>query len=69
MSRTYKDEIQNSHDRHPDAPYWKYRWWLKHGDSDTRRRHNRRRRAQAKNALHHGKEMPKEVRDLPWIWW
>ena len=69
MSRTWKDEIQHSHKRHPNHPYWKYRRWMKHGDAETRRLHNRNRRAKAKQALHCGRDAPKEVRDLPWIWW
>lgn len=69
MSRTWKDDIKNRPDAHTDAPYWKYRWWLKHGNSDTRRRHNRMRRAKAKQALRRGRDAPREVRYLPWIWW
>jgi len=69
MSRTFKDQISQSYDRHPDAPYWKYRWWLRHGNSATRYTHNRRRRRRAKDALRLGTEIDKEVRDLPWIWW
>jgi len=69
MSRTHKDQVRSSYRRHPDAPYWKYRWWLKHGDAETRRLHNRSFRRKAKQVIHHGKEPPKWVRDLPWIWW
>jgi hypothetical protein len=73
MSRTHKDSIQQNYDSHKDAPYWKYRWWLKHGSkrhsADIRRRHNRCFRAKVKQALHHGRELPKWVRDLPWIYW
>jgi hypothetical protein len=69
MSRTYKDEIQQCYDLHPEAPYWKYGWAYKHGCSHTRRIHNRMRRAQAKQALREGRDAPKEVKYLPWVWW
>jgi hypothetical protein len=69
MSRTHKDYVQRNHKYHRDAPYWKYRWWLKHGDSETRRLHNRRLRRRCNLAVYLGKEPPEWVRDLPWIWW
>lgn len=69
MSRTWKDNVQQNYDRHRNAPYWKYGWWLKHGNSDTRRRHNRRFRRRCNQAVYEDKDPPKWVRDLPWIWW
>ena len=69
MSRTYKDEIQQCYSRHEDAPYWKYSWWSLHGDSHTRRIHNRMRRAKATQALREGKDPPKEYRYMPYVWW
>ncbi len=69
MSRTWKDQIQQSFKRHPDAPYWKYNWWLYHGDSHTRRRYNRIRRRRAKHALHEGRDPVKEVKYMPCVWW
>jgi hypothetical protein len=69
MSRTYKDVVQQRSDLHQSHPYWRYRWWLKHGPSDTRRVHNRLRRAKAKQAIREGKDPPREARYLPWVWW
>lgn len=74
MSRTWKDDIRNRPDAHRDAPFWKYRRWLKHGrnsrfSAETRRVHNRCFRAKVKQAIREGREPPKWVRDLPWIYW
>ena len=74
MSRTWKDDIRHSHKRHPDAPFWKYRWWLKHGrnnkfSAETRRTHNRIFRSRVRQALQNDHEMPKWVRDLAWEYW
>lgn len=69
MSRTHKDQIQQSHERHPDAPWWRYRLWLKHGPKSIRRMHNKLRRLKAKEALRDGHEPPRERRYLSWIWW
>lgn len=69
MSRTYKDEIQQSWQHHPDAPYWKYQWWLKHGNSATRRDYNRRDRRRNKLRVRAGKDPIPWRRYLPWIWW
>jgi hypothetical protein len=72
VSRTYKDDIRQSRKRHPDAPFWKYRWWLKHGSqrssAATRRFYNPIDRTKAKQALHHGREVPRKA-DLHWIYW
>lgn len=55
MSRTTKDQIRQSHDRHGNAPYWVFRWWLRHGSkrhsAQIRRLENRRRRARARDLL------------------
>jgi hypothetical protein len=69
MSRTYKDQISQSYDSNKDAPYWKYNWWLKHGNSATRRDYNRRDRRRNKNRLRQGKDAIPFRRYLPWIWW
>lgn len=76
MSRTWKDQVRTSFDRHRDAPFWKYRWWTKHGrgrhgsSAATRRMHNRIWRAKAKCALREGREpVAKVPRYLAWIYW
>jgi len=69
MSRTWKDDIKQRHHAHRDAPYWKYDWWMKHGDAETRRLHNRSFRRKVRQAVYNDREPPKWVRDLPWIWW
>jgi hypothetical protein len=69
MSRTHKDRVQNNWRAHPDEPYWKYRWWLKHGSSTTRRAYNRRDRHRDKLRVRAGKDPVPWRRYLPWIWW
>lgn len=69
MSRTYKDRIQNDYEGHKDHPYWKGRWWLKHGNSATRREYNRRDRRRNKIRVTQGKDPIPFRRYLPWIWW
>lgn len=74
MSRTWKDDVRHSPKRHPDAPFWAYRWWLKHGrnnkfNAEHRRIHNRLFRAKVKQAIREGREPPKWVRSLPWEYW
>jgi hypothetical protein len=75
MSRTWKDDIRNRPRAHLDAPFWKYRWWLKHGpnkpksNAGTRRVHNRIFRAKCKQAMREGRDPPQWRRDLSWVWW
>lgn len=71
MARTYKDEIQGraGWKWHPEAPWWKYNRWLKHGPAEQRRQHNRAERRRNKLRVRMGKDPLKHVRDMPWIWW
>jgi len=69
MSRTYNVKIQNDFTGHKEYPYWKYRWWLKHGSSVTRREYNRRDRRRNKLRVRAGKDPIPFRRYLPWIWW
>lgn len=82
MSRTYKDEIQQSYSRHPYAPYWKYSRWAWHtagrkSKMGLRSIHNRIRRARVKAALQCGlddegelvREPPRFRKNIAWVYW
>lgn len=81
MSRTFKDQIQQSCARHQDAPYWKYQWWSAHtagrrGKRKLRPLQNRIQRAREKAALQRGlceddlvQDPPPPRRNIAWIYW
>lgn len=73
MSRTWKDDVRQSRDRHPDAPYWRFGWWLNHGSKRwsgrLRRVFNRIRRAQHRAAVLAGRDPEPNRRDLSWLYW
>ena len=73
MSRTHKDQIQQSQPRHPNAPFWKYWWWLNHGrkrsSAKYRRLDNRRTRARARDLLVNEQEPFPRFRDIKYLYW
>lgn len=51
------------------SKYYKYKWWMKHGDKSVRKFLEKRFRQKTKLAIHHDKDKPTKPEDPKWIWW
>jgi hypothetical protein len=73
MSRTNHPHKRN----YNTHPYWKFRWWIKHGPADLRRFHNRIERSREKQAIRQGldehgdllQDPPRRRKYIAWIYW